>query len=160
MATTKSMQWIVDFIHVVRQILDGTRTATPQFKPQNEFIDSPTDVSRALASAIQVDAAMKYWIAFAAAFVALVIGAQYITIFVVQPIGAVPEGRTIIVTRLNTMNFIDSADAWCARKNGGVSLLCRGAALGAVANNGKILLKLPYSATLYRISTGGAVYNR
>ena len=34
-----------------------------------------------------------------------------ITLFIVQPIGAVPEGRTVVIWRLNTMEFIDSADA-------------------------------------------------
>lgn len=43
---------------------------------------------------------------------------------------------------------------------GGVSLLCRAAVLGAVAKNSTILLRLPYSETLYLISTGGHVYER
>jgi hypothetical protein len=86
--------------------------------------------------------------------------AQFITIFVIQPIGAVPTGRTIIVTRGNTLHFIDSADAWCARQMGGVSLLCRGSVLARVAKETTILLLLPYSGTLYAISTGGVTYER
>lgn len=58
-----------------------------------------------------------------------VVAAQFLTIFVIQPIGALPEGRTLVISRLNTLNFIDSADAWCDRKLGGVSLLCRMSAL-------------------------------
>jgi hypothetical protein len=54
---------------------------------------------------------MKGWLGVAVLAGVLVIGAQFITIFVVQPIGAVPDGRTLIITCLTTMNFIDSADA-------------------------------------------------
>jgi hypothetical protein len=103
---------------------------------------------------------MKGWLGVAVVVGSLVVAAQFITIFVVQPIGAVPEGRTLIITRLTTMNFIDSADAWCVRKNGGVNLLCRGAVMSAVGTKTTILGRLPYSATLYGISTGGATYDR
>lgn len=76
-------------------------------------------------------------------------------IFVIQPIGAIPEGRTLIISRLNKMNFIDSADAMCDRAQGGVNLLCRGVILGAVGKNATVYMRLPYSDTLYSISTGG-----
>ena len=46
---------------------------------------------------------------------AIVFAATQLTLFVVQPIGAVPEGRTVVIWRLNTMKFVDSADAWCER---------------------------------------------
>lgn len=92
--------------------------------------------------------------------VGLVIAAQFVTIFIVQPIGAVPEGRTVIITRLTNMNFIDSADGICDRGMGGVSLLCRGAVAGRVLKQTTILARLPYSATLYGISTGGKTFNR
>ena len=58
------------------------------------------------------------------------------------------------------MNFIDSADAVCDRKLGGVSLLCRAAVLGRVTKESSIILRLPYSETLYSISTGGKSYSR
>jgi hypothetical protein len=58
------------------------------------------------------------------------------------------------------MNFIDSADAWCVRKNGGVNLLYRGAVMGAVGTKPTILARLPYSAILYGISTGGKTFDR
>ena len=70
----------------------------------------------------------------------------------------VPEGRTLLILRMNKTNFIDSADAMCEREMGGVSLLCRGAMMGAIASKSSILLKLPYSKTLYDISTGGKEY--
>jgi hypothetical protein len=92
--------------------------------------------------------------------VAAVITAQFITVFVIQPIGAVPDGRTIIISRLNTLRFIDSADAWCERQQGSVNLLCRIAVMGRVAQEASVLVRLPYSAVLYQISTGGRTYER
>ena len=99
-------------------------------------------------------------LSLSAAF-ALVIYTQ-ITIFVVQPLGAVPEGRTLILWRRQKTNFIDSADAFCAREMGGVSLLCRVGVLGGIARDeGKgILLRMPYSESLYLISTGGVTYEK
>ncbi len=83
-----------------------------------------------------------------------------LTIFIVQPIGALPEGKTLVMLRLNRTEFIDSADAMCERLQNGVSLLCRGMAMGAVAKNATILMRLPYSEALYNISTGGKSYER
>ena len=83
-----------------------------------------------------------------------------LTFFVVQPIGVVPEGRTVIIWRLNTMKFIDSADAWCQRQMGSVNLLCRGAILAKLVNEDVIIVRLPYSETLYLWSTGGRTYSR
>jgi len=82
-----------------------------------------------------------------------------ITIFVVPPIGAMPEGRTVIMLRLNKTKFIDSPDAICERLQGGVSLLCRGMTMAGVVNNAKIIARLPYFEWLYLISTGGKRYD-
>lgn len=79
---------------------------------------------------------------------ALIIYTQ-LTIFVVQPIGVIPEGKTLVILRLNKGEFIDSADAMCERMQGGVNLLCRGIMLGAITEKTKVLLRLPYSETLY-----------
>ncbi len=92
------------------------------------------------------------------AIIAIAVYTQ-ITIFVVPPIGAVPEGRTVIMLRLNKTNFIDSADAICERVQGNVSLLCRGMTMAGVVNNTKIIARLPYSEWLYLISTGGKRYD-
>jgi hypothetical protein len=83
-----------------------------------------------------------------------------ITIFVIPPIGALPEGKTVIIARLNKTEFIDSPDGMCERIQGGVSLLCRGMVMGAVIEKSTILFKLPYSSWLYSISTGGKTYER
>ncbi|MCX6088829.1 MAG: hypothetical protein NTX88_00315 [Candidatus Atribacteria bacterium] len=82
------------------------------------------------------------------------------TIFVVQPIGALPEGKTLIISRLNKTEFIDSADAMCERLQGGVNLLCRGAMLGAVIEKATIYARLPYREWFYQVSTGGKEYDR
>jgi hypothetical protein len=100
------------------------------------------------------------WFFGIACVVALGIGAQFITLFVIQPIGAIPEGRTVVITRLTTMHFIDSADAWCERKMGGVNLLCRGLVTAKVAKEATILVRLPYSKALYEISTNWKEYDR
>lgn len=100
----------------------------------------------------------KLLIAGIVAAVVIVIYTQ-ITIFVVPPIGAVPEGRTVIMLRLNKTNFIDSADAICERIQGSVSLLCRGITMAGIVNNTKILARLPYSESLYLLSTGGKRYD-
>lgn len=96
---------------------------------------------------------------FLLAIVIFVIATQ-LTIFVVQPIGAIPEGRMLVLWRGQKMQFIDSADALCAREMGGVSLLCRMMVLGKIVEVNTIFLRLPYSDTLYLWSTGGARYDR
>ena len=99
-------------------------------------------------------------ITVAVVLVLVVLMSTQVTIFVVPPIGAVPEGRTLIISRLNRGELIDSADAMCERIQGGVNLLCRGMVLGAVGKNAIVFVRLPYSESLYRISTGGKVYDR
>lgn len=99
-------------------------------------------------------------IALIIAFLLMVAIYTQITIFVVQPIGALPEGGTVIITRLNKTEFIDSPDGMCERLQGGVSLFCRAMIMAAVMKAATILLRLPYSPWLYEISTGGKTYDR
>ncbi len=92
---------------------------------------------------------------------AFLVASTQLTLFVVPPIGAVPDGQTVVLKRVGSMQFIDSPDAMCERIQGGVSLLCRGMAIGTAIDGGDaILARLPYSATLYGISTGGKSYER
>lgn len=95
-----------------------------------------------------------------AALAAAALASTQITLFVVQPIGAIPEGQTLVITRLTNTHFIDSADAICDRLQGGVSLLCRAAVLGRVMDEARIYARLPYSEALYSISTGGKSFER
>jgi len=102
----------------------------------------------------------KKMIAIISIAILIIVLCTQITFFVVQPIGAVPEGKTLVILRMNKTKFIDSADAMCAREMNGVSLLCRGMMMAAVVNKGTILLRLPYSQFLYNISTDGKEYDR
>lgn len=90
----------------------------------------------------------------------LAVAYTQVTFFVIQPIGAIPEGRTLLIWRTGKLRFIDSADGLCSREVNGVSLLCRIGVLGAVAKNNTVLMRLPYSETLYLVSTGGKTYDR
>ncbi|OCJ38024.1 hypothetical protein [Agrobacterium tumefaciens] len=96
----------------------------------------------------------KYWLPAlisCAVLMVLFIWIAGVRIFVVQPIGALPKGVTAVVINIRGLNFIDSPDAFCSR-NGSPNLLCRGMAIGRVAKEGKILLRLPYSKILYHLS--------
>jgi len=87
-----------------------------------------------------------------------------VTLFVVPPIGAVPDGRTLVILRLQgdefETKFIDSADAICERHMGGVNLLCRGIALAAIGENATVLVRLPYVEFLEGVANGGVLYGR
>ena len=92
--------------------------------------------------------------------VALLAVYTQLTVFVIPPIGALPEGKTVIITRLNKTEFVDSPEAMCERIQGGVSLLCRAMVMGAVIEKTTVLMRLPYSSWLYDISVGGKHYER
>src|SRR5262245_43285679 len=83
--------------------------------------------------------------------------------FVIQPIGALPEGATVWYWRVDTsLPFISSADGLLLEKQQSVSLLGRAVALGAVAKPiaDRKIVALPYSRTLYLVSTGGREFER
>ena len=101
----------------------------------------------------------KFGLSLSSILIIHIIAYTQLTLFVVQPMGAVPDGRTVVILRLNKTKFIDSADALCERETGSVSLLCRGMMMAGVVNKSKILLRLPYSHSLYLISTGGKEYD-
>jgi len=100
------------------------------------------------------------WVIIGGLAAAGLVATQFVSIFVVQPLGALPDGVTAIITRPSGLNFIDSPDAFCERKMGGVNLLCRGAVAARVVDQSTVLARLPYSATLYNWSTGGKTYDR
>lgn len=90
--------------------------------------------------------------------VLVVIVTTQITFFSIQPIGAIPDGVTLVMLRGEGTKLFDSADAMCERIQGGVNLLCRGLVLGQIAEKGTILLRLPYIDVIYSLSTGGVYY--
>ena len=87
-----------------------------------------------------------------------IIGYTQLTLFVIPPIGAVPEGKVVVILKHEKTNFIDSPDAICERIQGKVNLLCRGLVIVKILENSKIIMRLPYNKTLYSISTKGKFY--
>jgi len=87
-------------------------------------------------------------------------------LLVVQPIGAVPKGRTVWIfkpDRLFTQEvipFVCSADGMLLKTTGSVNLFGRAIMLAALSESGNIIGHFPYSHTLYLISTGGAKFNQ
>jgi hypothetical protein len=83
-------------------------------------------------------------------------------VFTIQPIGAIPEGVTIIYhSRSSEMPFFSSPDSLCLQTQGSVSLLCRMAALSASTDlTDRIILRLPYSRWAYLQSTGGLEFDK
>jgi len=84
-------------------------------------------------------------------------------IFVIQPIGAIPEGTTIIYWRTGlNLPFIASADGLLDKSGAGVSLLGRGMMLAKVAEPLKEneIFRIGYSETIYLWSTGGKKFEK
>lgn len=83
-------------------------------------------------------------------------------VFTVQPIGALPDGVTLLYHSRNPeMPFFASPDGLCLEIQGSVSLLCRMAGLSAVGELGdRILLRLPYQHWAYLRSTGGLEFEQ
>lgn len=81
--------------------------------------------------------------------------------FVIQPIGAIPEGITIWYFRAGlNLGFIESADGILLEETGEVSLFSRAAVMGNVVEliEDRIIVRLPYLKFLYKISTGGVEF--
>lgn len=83
-------------------------------------------------------------------------------VFTIQPIGALPDGITIIYHSRNPqMSFFSSPDGLCLQMQGSVSLLCRAAALSSVEElSDRIIIRLPYSHWAYLRSTGGLEFEK
>ena len=91
--------------------------------------------------------------------VILIIVYNLIGVYSIQPIGALPEGVTMIVWRASGEPFFNSPDAVCLEVQGYVSLLCRGMAIAAAPVDRKII-SLPYMHWTYLISTGGIEFEQ
>ncbi|MBN2390753.1 MAG: hypothetical protein JXR84_08520 [Anaerolineae bacterium] len=83
-------------------------------------------------------------------------------VFVVQPIGAIPEGVTILYyARGSEVPFFSSPDGLCLQIQGEVSLMCRMTTLtAAVEITDRAIVRLPYSHWAYLRSTGGLEFDR
>lgn len=80
-------------------------------------------------------------------------------IYTIQPIGALPEGKTLLVWRQSGSPFFDSPDGTCLRRTGSVSILCRLIALKAAPVD-HIIMRFAYSRWAYMQSTDGATFDR
>jgi hypothetical protein len=84
-------------------------------------------------------------------------------IFVIQPIGAIPEGVTIIYWRSGlNLPFIASVDGLLDESGAGVSLLGRGMIFAklSVPLKEREILRVGYSKTIYLWSTKGKTYEK
>lgn len=84
-------------------------------------------------------------------------------VFVIQPIGAVPEGATIVYWRAGlNLPFVSSADGFLIDSDAGVSLLGRGMVLAKLSEPilKKEIVRFSYSETMYLWSTGGRKFDR
>ena len=85
----------------------------------------------------------------------LLISLTQITFFTIQPIGAIPEGVTLVIARGDRTKLFDSADGICLREMGVVSLFCRTIAITTILEETNILFRLPYIDFIYLKSTNG-----
>jgi hypothetical protein len=80
--------------------------------------------------------------------------AMTMELYTIQPIGALPEGVTLVAWRLPGEPAFNSPDAMCLKAQGYVSLICRLAAVGKAPLD-RIIVRLPYMEWAYLLSTGG-----
>ena len=83
--------------------------------------------------------------------------------FVIQPIGAIPDGVTVWYFRIGLdLPFITSPDGYSIKKTGELSLLSRMMAMSTIttAIKDRVIIKLPYIKSMYLISTGGKEFGQ
>lgn len=92
------------------------------------------------------------------AFVAIAI--FDVRVFIIPPMGALPDGRTLVISGLPNLNLVDSVDARCVHVKGPdlATGLCRAAVLGTVGQHWKILARLPYVGLLDDVAQGFAQF--
>jgi len=113
----------------------------------------------------------KYWIkknrtiiTLACSFFGLALIFRLVSgIFVIQPVGIISEGVTIVCWRSGSNPpFKTSAEGSFDISNGGVSLIDRGLLLAKLAERitDREIFRLGYSEMLYQWSTGGKKYKK
>lgn len=101
----------------------------------------------------------RHWLAPLLVAALLLLLYTQVGFYSIQPIGALPEGGTVLVWRRGSEPFFNSPDGTCLRVQEGVSLLCRMVALGQAPVD-RIILRLPYQHWAYLASTGGQEFDR
>lgn len=93
----------------------------------------------------------------------IIISYLSIGILVIQPLGVLPNGATIVYFRYNTnLNFIESPDSIILNKGMRLSILTRAIALSKLApiiTEEKIAI-LPYYEFLYLLSTNNQKFDK
>jgi len=83
-------------------------------------------------------------------------------LFIIQPIGAIPKGATIVYFRAGlNIPFVASADGILEESGAGVSLLGRGLMIAKISEllEDRKIVTFNYSNTLYLWSTDGKEYS-
>ena len=104
-----------------------------------------------------------YGIILAILFAGVLFTRLCLGVFVIQPIGAIPEGTSIVYWRVGTeMPFVASADGILGQSGNGVSLLGRGIVLAKLSQPilEREFFRFGYSETLYLWSTDGKSYEK
>ena len=98
-------------------------------------------------------------IAIATLLLLLVVGTLVarLELFSIQPLGAVPDGLTLLVWRHPGEPFFNSLDGSCERSEGALSVACRGRAIVAAPIE-RIVWRLPYLDWAYRASVTRQTY--
>lgn len=100
-----------------------------------------------------------FWIVLVVAVIISVLIITQIGFYTVQPIGALPDGVTLLIWRNSDEPFFNSPDAFSLERTGGVSLFTRALAI-KYAPVDRIILKLPYWEFAYLQSTGGIRFEK
>jgi hypothetical protein len=101
----------------------------------------------------------RRWLSIVLLIVIILVIYLKVGFYTIQPIGAFPDGATLIVWRHGGEPFFNSPDATSLRVTGSVSLLSRGMALGQAPID-RIIMKLPYWEFAYTRSTGGMKFDK
>ena len=123
--------------------------ASPLPAPANEVAAPPKKARSGLGCFLMLVAvAVVIW------FATTLIG-----VYSIQPLGALPEGVTVVVWRAQGEPLFNSPDAVCLKAQNGVSLLCRLAAMSQAPKD-RIIVRLPYQEWAYLWSTGGITFEK
>ena len=120
-----------------------------------ELADAPTHSTPAAAS--KPKRRSSPW-AYIVLGIILLLVVSRMGFYTVQPLGALPKGITLLVWRSSGESFFNSPDATCLHAQGGVSMLCRGIAIGQAPVD-RVIVRLPYMEWAYLASTGGSTFS-
>jgi hypothetical protein len=139
---------------------DVQETATVCPFCQKDLTEQPTSPTTNSSAGIQPQKSHKGQI-IAVVVIAAILAILYTQVgfYTVQPIGALPEGITLLVWRRGSEPFFNSPDGMCLQRIGGVSLFCRMSALEAAPTD-RIIARLGYWEFAYLQSTGGLIFDR